>query len=402
LAGSRNEAGNLCKAPFIRRERGEIGFQDSLGQHLQHVVAAAQQIGNGPEKDEGLIGLRPTRNGSLCIVSILAAGFGSERRSLRKQLRLIKLSNECRGKTDSEPVPMHRDPVRPIGCNPRVPLVLRQRLTMPEEPKKETPARFTCAFFLSVMAGTLALQAKAQTCGANAQSPIATDRPQITSSSVVVPCGSLQFENGFQETSNGGQRSFDFPETSVRFGIANKTELRFTVPNYVQNDDTATGFANGFGDLSVGLKQQLGPIRGAFDVSLIPSVSFPTGANSISSHGYDPAVQLPWSRSLSKNWTAAGMFSIMWPTEGPRRNLTGQSSVYFDRQLTQLWDAYAEYSGAIPQRGGPQHIIDIGAAYKITLHQQLDFHWNFGLSAATPDHAIGFGYSVRFQVIRTR
>jgi hypothetical protein len=82
--------------------------------------------------------------------------------------------------------------------------------------------------------------------------------------------------------------------------------------------------------------------------------------------------------------------------------LTGQSSVYFDRQLTQLWDAYAEYSGAIPQRGGPQHIIDIGAAYKITLHQQLDFHWNFGLSAATPDHANGFGYSVRFQVIRTR
>jgi hypothetical protein len=183
------------------------------------------------------------------------------------------------------------------------------------------------------MVGTLALQAKAQTCGSNAQSSISTDRPQITSSSVVVPCGSLQFENGFQETSNGGQRAFDFPETSVRFGIAGKTELRLGVPDYFYNDDTSSGFSNGLGDLSLGFKQQLGPTRG-FDVSLIPSVSLPTGANLISSHGYDPAVQLPWSRALTKNWTAAGMFSVMWPTEAARRNLTGQSSVYFDRQLT--------------------------------------------------------------------
>jgi len=262
--------------------------------------------------------------------------------------------------------------------------------------------RFNFVLFLSVTTGTLALQAKAQSCGANAQSPIVTDRPQITSSSVVVSCGSLQFENGFQEAGSGGQRSFDLPETAVRFGIAGKTELRFGAPDYFFNDDTASGFANGLDDLSVGFKQQLGPTRGGFDVSLIPSVSFPTGANLISSHSYDPTVQLPWSRSLTKNWTAAGMFSLMWPTEGALRNLTGQSSVYFDRQLTPSWDAYVEYSGAFPQRGGPQHVIDFGTAYKPTPHQQLDFHCGFGLSATTLDHSIGVGYSVRFQVIRSK
>ncbi len=260
--------------------------------------------------------------------------------------------------------------------------------------------RFTFALFLSLMTGTFALQAKAQTCGANAQDPIATDRPQITSSSVAVPCGSLQFENGFQETSNGGQRSYDLPETLMRFGIAGKTELRLAAPNYFFNDATASGFATGLGDLSLGFKQQLGPTRGGFNVALIPSVSLPTGANLISSHGYDPTVQLPWARSLTKNWTVAGMFSLMWPTEAGRRNLTGQSSVFFDRQLTSPWDAYIEYSGAFPQRGGPQHVIDFGTAYKPTPHQQLDFHCAFGLSAATPDHSIGFGYSVRFQMFR--
>jgi hypothetical protein len=263
-------------------------------------------------------------------------------------------------------------------------------------------ARYLWALFLSVMVPTLAPQASAQPCGANAQSPIATDRPQITSSSIVVPCGSLQFENGFQETGNEGQRGFDFPETSVRFGIANKSELRLEFPEYFQNDNTGSGFASGLGDLSVGFKQQLGPTRGGFDVSVIPSVSFPTGANAISSHGYDPTVQVPWSHSFKKNWTAAGMFSLMWPTQGPRRNLTGQSSVYIDRQLTQPWDAYVEYSGAFPQRGGPQHVIDFGTAYKLSPHQQLDFHWNFGLSSAVPDHSIGFGYSFRLQAIHSR
>jgi len=243
--------------------------------------------------------------------------------------------------------------------------------------------------------------ANAQKCGANAQSTIATDRPQITNSSVVVPCGSLQFENGFQETPNGGQRGYDLPETSIRLGVAGKTELRVSVPDYFYNDDTGAAFANGFGDLVVGLKQQLGPAHG-FDVSLIPSLSLPSGAAAISSHGYDAVLQLPWSRSLSKNWTAAGQFAVMWPTVSGWHNITGQASVYFDRQLTAPWDAYVEYSGAFPQRGDPQHTIDFGAAYKPTPHQQLDLHCNFGLSASTPDHSIGFGYSFRFQAFRSK
>jgi hypothetical protein len=260
---------------------------------------------------------------------------------------------------------------------------------------------------IGVLAGTVAGFAQTTTrCGGDAASTISTDRPQITSSSIVVPCGSLQFENGLQETSAGGQQTYDLPETSIRFGIARKTELRYMVPNYYWNFATGSGGATGLGDMTLGLKQQLGPVKG-FDVSILPSIIFPTGANAISSHGYDPSVQAPWSRGLSKNWTVAGMFSVAWPTQAAangytRRNTTGQGSVFFDRQLTAPWDAWVEYSGSFPQRGGPQNIIDFGTSYKISPHQQLDFHAGFGLSAAAPDHFIGFGYSVRFQVIRPR
>lgn len=266
-------------------------------------------------------------------------------------------------------------------------------------------SRCTLLLLLTISAGCLALHAQTPKCGADPASTIATDRPQITNSSIVVPCGSLQFENGFQETTANAQHGYDLPETSIRLGFARKTELRLAVPDYFINAETTSTFANGFSDLVLGVKQQLGPTPkrfGSIDLSIIPSLSLPSGSNAISSHGYDPSVQLPWSRSLSKNWTAAGQLSLFDPTQLARHNLTGQPSLYFDRQLTAPMDTYIEYSGDFPQRGGPEHIVDFGTAYKPSPHQQLDLHCGFGLSSAAPSFMIGFGYSVRFQAFRSK
>jgi hypothetical protein len=140
----------------------------------------------------------------------------------------------------------------------------------------------------------------------DAAGPIATDRPAVTNSSVVVPAGSLQAENGFLETSSQGQSGLDGPESLVRFGVAKRTELRFTLPDYFHNLTASGCFGSGFGDVAIGVKQQLGPAHG-FDVSVILFLSFPTGANTVSSGGYDPGMQVPWSRAVSTNWTAAGV-----------------------------------------------------------------------------------------------
>ena len=56
----------------------------------------------------------------------------------------------------------------------------------------------------------------------------------------------------------------------------------------------------------------------------IMSFSFPTGAPRISSHGYDPSFQLPWSRPCS-NWTAAGMLSVYVPTQNGSHRVVGES-----------------------------------------------------------------------------
>jgi outer membrane putative beta-barrel porin/alpha-amylase len=229
----------------------------------------------------------------------------------------------------------------------------------------------------------------------DASAPIVTDRPAVTASSIVVPSGSLQAENGLLATSSQGQFTVDGPETLLRLGVASKTELRLVAPDYFGQ----VGVVSGFGDLAVGMKQQLGPTHG-FDVSLILSLSLPTGATAFSSHGYDPSVQLPWSRSLSTNWTAAGMFSVYFPTQEGGHKVTPEVTFLIDRQLTKTIDAFVEYAGDFPHESGPRHLAHIGGSWKLTPHQQVDMHFGLARSATGPVRFIGVGYSFRLQAFR--
>jgi hypothetical protein len=156
--------------------------------------------------------------------------------------------------------------------------------------------------------------------------------------------------------------------------VAPKTELRLTLPDYFDQ----TGARSGFGDLIAGMKRQLGPTRGGFDVSLVLAVSMPTGARGISSHGYDPFLQAPWSRAVTGNWTAAGMFSVYSPTQNGRHNVTGEATFLMDRQLTKPWDMFVEYAGDFPEQGGPRHFLHFGTTYKVTPHQQIRHAWRRG------------------------
>ena len=103
---------------------------------------------------------------------------------------------------------------------------------------------------------------------------ITTDRPSVTESSVVVPRGALQIENGLQATDNAGQWTLDLPESFLRYGLLENTELRLAVPDYFTNLPVGGSSVSGFGDMAVGVKQQLGPL-GGFNLSVIPFVGLP-------------------------------------------------------------------------------------------------------------------------------
>jgi Putative MetA-pathway of phenol degradation len=253
-----------------------------------------------------------------------------------------------------------------------------------------------------VLAALAPLHSQTQTATDNTAGPIVTDRPTFTNSSVVVPAGSFQAENGFLVTDRQGQDIADGPEALVRFGLAKTTELRLYVPDYYYDITAGGGQGSGFGDLAIGMKQQLGPTRGGFDVSLTAFLSFPTGAASVSSGGYDPGLQLAWSRGLSSKWTMAGMLSLYGPTVDHSHDLTGEVTILADRLLAPAWDAIVEYVGDFPERGGSRQLLHLATELRLgkQQRQQLDFHFGVGLTPAAPYHFIGIGYSFRFQAVR--
>ena len=261
--------------------------------------------------------------------------------------------------------------------------------------------RISTALLAFILAGLPPLHGQNQTASDNAPPPIVTDRPTVTNSSIVVPSGSLQAENGFLETDRLGQDIADGPETLIRFGVAKKTELRFTAPDYYYD---LNGAGSGFGDLAIGVKQQLGPTPGGFDVSATLFLSFPTGAEAVSSGGYDPGLQVAWSHGLSSKWTAAGMLSLYAPTQNHMRDVTGEATFLLDRLLAKSWDVIVEYVGDFPERGGTRQLLHFATELRIgeRQQQQLDFHYGVGLSSAAVDHFIGIGYSFRFQALHRK
>jgi hypothetical protein len=136
-----------------------------------------------------------------------------------------------------------------------------------------------------------------------AQPDIVTDRPDITESGVVVPRATLQIENGLTWTLDHGTQAVDLSESLIRFGILDRTEVRFGLPNY---SDRIVGIrlGSGFGDLSFGVKQQLGPLPGDIDLSVIVAVSFPTGGSGVTSGDTTHSSRFPGQR----NWSMAGQW----------------------------------------------------------------------------------------------
>jgi len=61
---------------------------------------------------------------------------------------------------------------------------------------------------------------------------IATDRPDVTNSSFVVPYGSFQAENGVDWRVSHGSNVLDGTNTRFRLSIAHCTEFLVDLPNY--------------------------------------------------------------------------------------------------------------------------------------------------------------------------
>src|SRR5215471_20260589 len=96
--------------------------------------------------------------------------------------------------------------------------------------------------------------------------PIETDRPDVTNSSIVVPVGSLQNENGIDASREHGADIFSGTNSRWRLGIAPCLEVLVDLPSYVTTFRGAG--PSGLTDVAPAVKWQLSPVPGKFDLSI--------------------------------------------------------------------------------------------------------------------------------------
>ena len=89
------------------------------------------------------------------------------------------------------------------------------------------------------------------------------------------------------------------------------------------------------------------------------------------------------------------MQSVFWSTLGGRRNATWEPTLYLEKELTKRWEVFAEYGGDFAQLAKASQVAHFGSAYKVGPRHQIDLHFGFGMTPATPSHFVAVGYSFR-------
>jgi hypothetical protein len=249
-----------------------------------------------------------------------------------------------------------------------------------------------CVLYALVCIGTSSALANDDGCP-EIGAEIATDRPDVTNSSLAVPTGSLQSENGINLTARDGAKILDGTNSRLRLGIAPCLEVLVDLPTYFA---TVRGQASSdFSNLAPAIKWQISPVPGAFDLSITAGVALPTGTSAIAGPGVQPYLQFPWSRELSGGWGISGMLTSFFIPAGQTDKFSQQVTFAIEKKISDRADLFVEYVGNYPAYSGAMQMLNTGGAFHVTPTQQIDFHFALGLNHNTPAWIFGIGYSFR-------
>jgi opacity protein-like surface antigen len=248
---------------------------------------------------------------------------------------------------------------------------------------------------IAALLGGTASAALAAAC-TQPDTPIETDRPDVTNSSIVVPAGSLQNENGVDASRDHGADLFNGTNSRWRLGIAPCLEVLVDLPSYVASFHGDGPF--GFSDVVPAVKWQISPLPGRFDLSITAGAALPTGASGISGPGVQPYLQIPWSIALGDGWALTGMETNFF-TPAADGKFAYQSTLVIEREIAERSFLFVEYVGNFPSAGRSSQLINSGGGYRIDDHHQVDFHFGVGVDRNAPNYVFGVGYSFRLDGI---
>jgi hypothetical protein len=255
------------------------------------------------------------------------------------------------------------------------------------------------AFLLAAPAAARAQEASS--------SPLVTDRPGITFSSLTVGRGVFQAELGLPSLTLTESGNSELRTTTasalVRYGLSDRFELRVGAPLYTETRvevGRSHSSESGYGDLEVGAKWHLLDNQGSRpSFALIPSAILPTGQDGFSAE--DPVYQLnamaEWT--LANGWGIGALGGYLNGPSGDDRYNQGTLAVAAGRSLPlPAWSAYGELAFVTTDLDGASDSAFAGAGvkYLATPNFQLDLSFDRGLTGDSPDWLFGFGVAARF------
>jgi hypothetical protein len=121
------------------------------------------------------------------------------------------------------------------------------------ESKSKFRVPLCCTLLVAILIGGRRAARGDNVCP-TASDEIATDRPDVTNSSLVVPAGSLQAENGVDWSERHGPNAVGGTKTRLRVGIAHCSEFLLDVPSYFASVSGTE--PSGFSNVAISFKRQ--------------------------------------------------------------------------------------------------------------------------------------------------
>ncbi len=218
--------------------------------------------------------------------------------------------------------------------------------------------------------------------------PIITDRPDFTESPFAVPVGSIQIEMGVSRETANSVTSYSGLEALLRWSPVASFEIRLQPPGYLD-----AGLVDGYTDVGVGAKVELGTIA-AWDVGAIASVALPTGSSDTSTGSAEPLLILAAGRGLGDDWSLGVQASTAWLDEAD--GFAVGSTLVAGRAVTENVGSFLEIAVDRAPGSSAATVLHGGFTFSLSPTLQLDLHGLAGLTDAAPTHAVGVGFSTRF------
>lgn len=245
---------------------------------------------------------------------------------------------------------------------------------------------------------------------------LATDRPGYSDTAFLVPRGHVQYEMGLGfacEVENRSRtRTISAGTAALRLGLLDEFELRIkwggmslVDTRYPDKSPAGRSYMNhesidGATDMSLGSKSPIlkhSDMNYLPNISIVPSISLPTGTLTKTSGDVDPTLEIAWNYPVTDRLTVYGIGTITSITDSAGRLAQGSASAAVSYALTSRMSLFAEYFGIYPnaRNSDCQHSINGGPVFLINDNMQVDFAIGLGLNEEAPDFFANVGFSIR-------